>query len=139
MQQRAVIGEQEQPGRLLVEPADGRERRVAPAPALRQQRIDERAGLLVRAGDAHRLVQHQRQPGWRIDRLAAHAHALRQVGRDGDAALGIGDAGAVERDQPVARQRLHLAPRAVAEIGEQPIEPHRLGAGLAHLRASNTL
>ena len=40
---------------------------------------------------------------------------------------------AVERDAAVARQHLHLAARAVAEIGEQAVEPDR--RGLAHLYA----
>src|SRR3546814_2975512 len=53
----AVVGQQQQARGVLVEPADGGDRRLPPTPALRQQRIDQRSLFLVRACYADRLVQ----------------------------------------------------------------------------------
>ncbi|TPX14665.1 hypothetical protein E0L32_012452, partial [Thyridium curvatum] len=54
VEQSAIVGQQQEARGLLVEPPDGRERRVTAAPALRQKPVDQRTGLLVRAGHAER-------------------------------------------------------------------------------------
>ena len=89
MQQRAVVGHQQQARRLLVETADGRDRGVAPPPPFRQQIIDQRTRLLVRARDAERLVQHQHQAGRRIERLAVDAIRVGKPGRNRDTLVRI--------------------------------------------------
>ncbi|OYX29716.1 MAG: hypothetical protein B7Y99_12755 [Caulobacterales bacterium 32-69-10] len=135
VQQRPVVGHQQQARGFLVEPADGGDGRLAGPPAPGQQVIDQGAGLLVRAGHAQRLVQHQGHARRRVQRPALDRHALGQVAGEGQPHVALGQGRAVERHLPVLDQALHLLARAVAKVGEQPVEPH----GLAHLRASNTL
>ena len=134
VQQGAVVGHEQEARGLLVEAPDGRERRIAPPPALGQQPVDQRPRLLVGAGDAERLVQHQADARQRVERLSLHRHPPRQVGVEGDALRGVAQALPVEAHEAGPGQPLDLAARAVAEIGQKPVETERL-----HLRASNSL
>ncbi len=83
-------------------------------------------------------MQHQGQGRRRVDRGVVHAQPLRQVGRHRDAAIGVGDLGAVQDDPAVARQGLHLLARAIAHVGQEAVQAH-LRRGGGHRRASNTL
>ncbi len=65
MQEGAVVGESSRPDVSLSSRPTVESAGSPPAPALRQQAVDEGASLLVRAGDAEGLVEHHHQPGRR--------------------------------------------------------------------------
>ncbi len=118
MQQRAVVGEEEDAGRVLVEPPD----RLHAARSQRrgQQRIDARmtAGLL-RALVAGRLVKHDQRALPVRPALAAADPEPEAVGIE--LASGIGDdADAFDLEQAVRDQRGALAARAEA-LGEEQV------------------
>jgi hypothetical protein len=135
VQQVPVIGQQQQTRRVLVEPPNGRDGRVAVAPTVGKQAVDKGTRLLMGAGHAPGFVQHQRQARRRIERLPFDLHPVGQVPGDGDALIGILDHGSIQSHQPGAGQLLNLAPRAVTHIGQEAIEPERW-RGLTHFCAS---
>ncbi len=136
MQQGAVVGQQQQAGGVLVEPPDRRNRRIAPAPAFGQQRKDQGAGFLARAGDAQRLVHHQHDAGRRIEFFVVHAEPRGKRRVERDSPFDVAENLAVETDATGAGEHKNLAPRAIAEIGEQAVEADGFPA---HLTASITL
>ena len=79
VQQVAIIGHQQKTGGLLVQPADGGDRRIPPFPAIGQDVIDKQTLFLVRTGHAQRLVQQDDQACNGIKRLATDGHAGRQI------------------------------------------------------------
>jgi hypothetical protein len=85
VQQVTIIGQQQGARRLLVQPPDGRDRRIAPSPPFRQQAADKGADFPVRSGNAQGLVHQDHQTRDGIQRLAANLHPGRQVRRDGNA------------------------------------------------------
>ena len=91
----------------------------------------------MRTGDAEGLVEHQHNARRRIELFAIDAHALGQIRRQRDAQSRVDERLSIQHDAAGAQQLLRLAARAIAEIGEQPVEPER--RRLAHLRASKIL
>src|SRR6185436_7207113 len=130
VQQRTVVGHQQQASRVAVEAADGRERRRAPPKARRKQIVDERAGIAGRAGVTGWLVQHQQQAGRWIERRAVDAYALRldDLFDLELATVGVGDA-------TVAKHRRHFLAAAVTQVRDQLEQLHERFA----LRASTIL
>ncbi|MNR14693.1 hypothetical protein D3C85_1311800 [compost metagenome] len=122
MQQVAVVGQQQQARRLLVQPPDGRDGRVAPLPPIRQDVIDQRPVFLARTGHAQRLVQQHDQSLNRVQRLAVDLHPARQVGRHRDAFRHIGQVDAVQHDPARLAHPRHLGPRAIAHGAEQLVD-----------------
>jgi hypothetical protein len=117
VQERTIVGEQQQAAGLAIEPAHRRQHRIAQLEARRQQVVDQPALVLARTGHAHRLVQHQEQAGRGIERLAVDAdrivrrmHVEFVIGVQ-HLAVGIGDAA-------FAEQRHHLPAAAVAKVGD---------------------
>jgi hypothetical protein len=53
--------------------------------------------------------------------LAAYAETLRQIKRERDALVLVSHHLAIEFDPTRKNKLLHLAPRAVTEVGEQPV------------------
>ncbi len=123
MQQGAVVREQQEAGRVLVQPPDRGDDWIAGAPTGRQQLVDQRPGFLVGTGDADRLVQHQGHAGRRIEPRPVHPHALGQVLGDGETHVGVGHRRTVERHETGAHDRLNLAARSVTHVRQQPVEP----------------
>ena len=129
VQQLAVVGHQQQAAGVAIEAADRGQHRIAQPEARRQQVVDQAAGVLGRAGIAHRLVQHQRHAGRGIQRFAVDAHGRvhhRVVGVQ-HLAIGVGDA-------PLPEHPGHLLAAAVAKVGDVAQELHRR----APRRASRT-
>jgi hypothetical protein len=113
VQQAAIVGQQQQATGLAVEAADRGQHRIAVAEARRQQVVDQAAGVLGRAGVAGRLVQRDRQPHRRVQRLAIDADRLVRhlvVGVQ-HLAVGVGDAAFAEHP-------LHLLAAAIAQVGD---------------------
>ena len=118
--QRAAVGDQYEPARVLVEATDGCRTRAARHPLPRQQVEDARAlTIRVRAHVAHRFVQRDQEAERRIERRAVerHGHRIDRLG-------GVGHDIAVDGDPAALRDPLRLLARAVAEVAQQPIDPH---------------
>ncbi len=120
MQQAAVVGQQQQPRRIAVEPADRRRRRVAIAKARRQQVVHDAAGITRRARVAGRLVQRDQHAGRRIERFAVAADVVVR-----DARIFVDRVAVCLGEHAVAQHRRHVAAAAVAEVGQQSDEFHR--------------
>ena len=86
--------------------------------------IDQRPRLLVRTGDAERLVQHQRRAGRRVERPRRSTSCA--AAGPPMSAMCWSDPRATASPSSITRlggrASLHLAPRAIAEIGQQPVE-----------------
>jgi hypothetical protein len=80
-------------------------------------------------------MHHQNEARRRIERFVIDDHARGQISRNGDALVAVFERDAVECHEACPDQLLHLPPRAVAEIGQQPVEP-QMWRAFAHLRAS---
>ena len=114
----AVVGEEQQAGGVDIQAAHGRQRRIAAAPALRQQIIDAAPRLLVRADQTQRLVDQQHHGRRRIERAPLDRHPHGQVGGDRQARTGVGQGCPVQHHLAGVNQPLHLAPRAIAQVGQ---------------------
>jgi hypothetical protein len=125
MQERAVVGHQQQSGGIAVEPADARQHRVAQAEARRQQVVHQAPDVLGRAGVTDRLVQHQQHARRRIQRLVVEADVLVRgdIVRTQFAPVGV-------RDPAVAQHRGDVLAAAVAKVGEVLDEFHARRASI---------
>ena len=124
MHQRAVVGEEEHAGRVLVEPAD--RLHAAPAQRLRQQRVHARMvpGLL-RAFVAGRLV-HRDERALPIRPALAAADAKPELAGGVDLLRRIvDDAERLDLEQAVRHERGAFAARAEALREEQVGRLHR--------------
>jgi hypothetical protein len=127
--ERAVVRENEKPGRVHVETPDGIE------PVHRaDERRDRRTALGVaqRAHDAARLVEHDRPAGADADRVAVDGDRVDARVR---APAELADDGAVHRDAPGADEVLRRAPGRDARGAQDLLEslathPARRAAGI---------
>lgn len=124
MHERRLVGEQQQPAGVLVEPADAGDHGVSATPALGEERVNVGAfALVVGADQAERLVDEQEQAVGVIERLAIDTNVggnrfLRDV---------VGGLTA-DRNAPSFDPGARFATATVAEIGKELIEPaHREG------------
>ena len=118
MDELRLVGQQQEPARVLVESSHAGHDRVAAAPAFREQGVDVRAlAFFVRTDQPERLVQQEEQPLGMIGRLAVDP----DIGRRGLLGNG-GSRFAPHRNAPGVDPVARLAAGAVAEIGEQLIE-----------------
>lgn len=75
VEERSVIGEEEQSARLFVEPSDGGEFRITKAPARREEIIDESPlAIIVGADKSERFVHQYDHPHRGIERFALKRH-----------------------------------------------------------------
>lgn len=116
--ERRLVGEQEEPAGILVEPADAGDLRIAPTPAGGEQRVDVGAlAFVVRADESERFVEEQEEPVGMIERFAIDA----DVG--GVSFLGNVAGGFVaDRDGAGGDPVAGFAAGAVAEAGEKLVE-----------------
>src|SRR5450432_3753214 len=124
MHERAVVGEEQHAGRVLVEPTDGLD--AARAQRRGQQRIDAWVmARLERALVARRLVEHD-QRAFAIGPPITAANAKPELAPGAEVAAGIvDDAEALDLEQPVRHQRGAFAASAEALREEQLGRFHR--------------
>ena len=123
MQKGAIVGEQQKARCLLVETPDGGKRRVAALPAIGQERIDAFPCFLMRTGHAERLVHHHHAAGQGVQLFAFVREARGQIGLKRNALVDARNACAIEQKASRLREHGNLAARAIAQIGEQLVEP----------------
>ena len=80
MEQLAIIREQQEPGRIGIQPSDRRERRAALQEARGQKFVDQAPLVGAGAGKACRLVQHQHHAGRRVERVAVKSEIVACAG-----------------------------------------------------------
>lgn len=79
MDERRLIGEEQQARGVLVEPADGGDERVAAQPAWRQERVDVGAlAFVVGTDEPHGLVQKEEKAVGMIERFAIDTDVVGQ-------------------------------------------------------------
>ena len=93
--------------------------------------------MRVAAAEARRVLLDMASDYLKIpvERLTVNDHARRQIGLDEDVLVAVVDDIAVNRDKAGPDDLLHFAARAIAEIGQQAVEPQGRRP-LAHVCAS---
>ena len=118
MGQRAVVGEQQQPGRILVQPAHGQH---APPQKRRRNQVHHRLRTPVTCGGEHAggLMKHIVLQGAVAHGLAREGHLVALLHLGGRVAHDH----PVDLGQPVAHGAHGLAARALAALGQVFIQP----------------